>query len=118
MAIPSLSPEEVLPGSPARPAAPVAAAGSRLLTSIVRNRKATAGLILLGLITFVAIFPGLIAPGDPHAAIFEQQQPPSAAHLLGTTQVGEDVFTQLIWGTRITLIITVVVGLLATVIAV
>ena len=90
----------------------------RLLRAIVRNRKATIGLGLLLVITFVAAFPGLIAPGDPHGAVYAQQQAPSGAHLLGTTQVGEDVFTQLIWGTRVTLIITVVVGLLATIIAV
>jgi peptide/nickel transport system permease protein len=100
------------------PAAPDTRASARLVTSILRNRKATIGLVLLGVIVFVALFPGLLAPGDPHAAIYGQQEKPSAAHLLGTTQVGEDVFTQLIWGTRITLVITIVVGLLATIIAV
>ncbi|HLX34386.1 MAG TPA: ABC transporter permease [Candidatus Limnocylindrales bacterium] len=111
MAVPAVTAE-------ALPAPTAAGATRRLWTSILRNRKATAGLVLLGLIVFVAAFPALIAPGDPHAAIYGQQEGPSAAHLLGTTQVGEDVFTQLIWGTRVTLIITVVVGLLATVIAV
>jgi peptide/nickel transport system permease protein len=69
-------------------------------------------------IVFVAAFPWLIAPGDPRAAIFDQQVGPSPGHPLGTTQIGEDVWTQLIWGTRLTLIITVVVGGLATLISV
>jgi peptide/nickel transport system permease protein len=93
-------------------------AAGRLGKAVLRNRKATIGLVLLGLITFVALFPGQIAPYDPQAAVFEMQAGPSAAHILGTTQVGEDVFSQLIWGTRLTLIITVVVGALTTLISV
>jgi peptide/nickel transport system permease protein len=93
-------------------------AGVRLGKAILRNRKATIGLALLLLITFVALFPGLIAPYDPHAAMFDQQIGPSSGHLLGTTQVGQDVFSQLIYGTRLTLIITVVVGAITTIVAV
>jgi peptide/nickel transport system permease protein len=93
-------------------------AGLRLGKAILRNRKATIGLALLVLITFVALFPGLIAPYDPHAAIFDQQIGPSSGHILGTTQVGEDVFSQLIYGTRLTLIITVMVGGITTIVAV
>jgi peptide/nickel transport system permease protein len=93
-------------------------AGMRLGKAILRNRKATIGLVLLALITFVALFPGLIAPYDPHAAIFDQQIGPSSGHILGTTQVGEDVFSQLVYGTRLTLIITVVVGAITTIVAV
>ena len=93
-------------------------AGARVARAIVRNRKATIGLGLLIVIVLVALFPGLIAPDDPQAAIYGQQLGPSSDHLLGTTQVGEDVFSQLIWGTRLTLIITVVVGAITTLISV
>ena len=93
-------------------------AAGRLVQAIVRNRKATIGLVLLGLITIVALFPAQIAPYDPLAATFEMQAGPSAEHLLGTTQVGEDVFSQLVWGTQLTLLITVAVGLLVTLVAV
>lgn len=90
----------------------------RVGTAVLHNRKATVGLVLLLLISFVAAFPGLLTHVDPHAAIYDQQVGPSSAHWLGTTQVGQDVFAQLIWGTRLTLIITVVVGLLATIVSV
>jgi peptide/nickel transport system permease protein len=93
-------------------------AAGRLVKAILRNRKATLGLVILGLITIVAVFPERIAPYDPLAAVFDMQAGPSAQHLLGTTQVGEDVFSQLVWGTRLTLLITVAVGLLVTLIAV
>jgi peptide/nickel transport system permease protein len=91
---------------------------TRVGRAILRNRKATIGLVLLLFITFVAMFPGQLAPYDPQAAIFDMQAAPSSAHLLGTTQVGEDVFSQLIWGTRLTLVITVSVGLIVTFISV
>ena len=63
---------------------------------------------------FVAAFPGLIAPDDPQAAIYAQNAGPSSAHLLGTTQLGQDVFSQLIWSTRLTLIVTLIVTAIAT----
>jgi peptide/nickel transport system permease protein len=98
--------------------APGSAAFRRFAQAILRNRKATAGLVILAAMTVVAVFPQLFTNIDPQAAIYDQQAGPSAQHLLGTTQVGEDVFAQLIWGTRLTLLITVIVSLAATVLAV
>ncbi len=62
----------------------------------------------------MAAFPGLIAPDDPQAAAYAQNAGPSSAHLLGTTQLGQDVFSQLIWGTRLTLLVTLIVSAIAT----
>ena len=117
MATPAIAPE-----AGARPTDRGWAAQRRLAaarsTPSLHNRKATAGVVLLLIIAFVAAFPGLIAHDDPSAAIYDQQAGSSAAHLLGTTQVGQDVFAQLVWGTRLTLIITVVVGLLSTAVSI
>jgi len=63
---------------------------------------------------FVAAFPGLIAPDPPQAPIYPPNLGPSASHLLGTTQLGQDVFSQLIWSTRLTLWVTLVVSAIAT----
>lgn len=106
------------PAQPAAGARGYRDAVGRLVRAIMRNRKATIGLVLLVLITIVALFPGQIAPYDPQAAIYDMQAGPSGDHLLGTTQVGEDVFSQLVWGTRLTLLITVAVGLIVTCISV
>ncbi len=116
MTIPAATTESGAPS--AVPVGRGSAAGRRLAQAILRNRKATVGLLILAAISFVAAFPGLFTSIDPHAAIFDQQAGPSAQHLLGTTQIGEDVYSQLIWGTRLTLIITVVVSLAATVISI
>ena len=89
----------------------------RFAQTVLRNRKATAGLVILLVLAFAAAFPGLIAHDDPNAAIYDQDLGPSAQHLLGTTQLGQDVFAQLIYGTRLTLIITVVVSAIATLIS-
>src|SRR5579862_788113 len=104
---------------PLEPATAARQQGSlaRFMRAILRNRKATAGSVILLIIVFVALFPGLIARDDPQAAIYGQDLGPSAQHLLGTTQLGQDVFAQLIWGTRLTLIVTVVVSAIATVIS-
>jgi peptide/nickel transport system permease protein len=101
----------------AEPAADVAATGSqaRFLRAVLHNRKAVAGAVILFVMAFVAAFPGLVAPHDPQASIYAQNAGPSSAHLLGTTQLGQDVFSQLIWSTRLTLIVTLIVSAIATV---
>jgi peptide/nickel transport system permease protein len=86
----------------------------RFIRAVLRNRKAMVGAVILLIITFVAVFPGLIAPHDPKATAFSPNEGPSSAHLLGTTQLGQDVFSQLIWSTRLTLWVTVVVSVIAT----
>jgi peptide/nickel transport system permease protein len=87
---------------------------ARLGRAILTNRKATAGTLILLLIVFVAAFPGLIAPDIPSAASYTPNAGISGDHLLGTTQIGQDVFSQLIWSTRQTLIVTLIVSSIAT----
>jgi peptide/nickel transport system permease protein len=86
----------------------------RFLRSVLRNRKAMAGVLILLLMVFVAVFPGLIAPYDPQATSFAPNLTPSWSHLLGTTNIGQDVFSQLIWSTRLTLEVTLLVSVIAT----
>src|SRR5438105_4837253 len=92
----------------------VTGAPARFLRAVLGNKKAAAGAVILLVMVFVAAFPGLIAPDSPHATIYAQDAAPSSAHLLGTTQLGEDVFSQLIWSTRLTLLVTLVVSVIAT----
>lgn len=83
--------------------------------------KAKAGAILLGLFVLAAVFGPLAAPYNPS---FQNPNPalslsaPDAAHLLGTTQSGEDVLSQLLTGIRLTLELGVLVGLIATALSV
>jgi peptide/nickel transport system permease protein len=86
----------------------------RFLRAVRGNRKAVVGAVILLVIVFVAAFPGLIAPDDPQASLYPPSELPSSSHLLGTTQLGQDVFSQLIWSTRLTLWVTVIVSVIAT----
>jgi peptide/nickel transport system permease protein len=89
-------------------------AQGRFLRAVLRNRKAVVGSVILFVMAFTAAFPGLIAPHNPQAAIYGQNSGVSSAHLLGTTQLGQDVFSQLVWSTRLTLIVTLIVSAIAT----
>jgi peptide/nickel transport system permease protein len=86
----------------------------RVLRAVLGNRKAMAGVLILFAMVFVAAFPGLVAPHDPQAAIYPPNAGPSSNHLLGTTTLGQDVFSQLIYSTRLTLVVTLVVSVIAT----
>jgi peptide/nickel transport system permease protein len=93
-------------------------ASSRFVRALLRDRKGTAGAILLLFFVVLAVFPGQIAPYSPTYIGFPRALGPSGAHWLGTTSQGQDIFSQLIWGARETLIIAVAAGGLATLIAV
>lgn len=87
--------------------------------SMFRNGKSIAGLIILGFFVLVAIFGDLIAPYGPLEKDFSAlKQAPSATHWLGTTHMGEDVLSQLIYGTRGVLVVGFAAGIIATIIAV
>ena len=62
--------------------------------------------------------PGRSRPYSPTAEIFLPAQGPSSAHWLGTTAYGQDIFSQLIWSTRESVLIALAVGGLATLLAV
>jgi len=86
----------------------------RLVRAVLGNRKALVGAVILIVMVFVALFPGLIAPYDPQATVGPPNASPSSTYLLGTTQLGQDVLSQLIWSTRLTLWVTLVVSVIAT----
>jgi len=122
MSAPSIGATDQLATPPVGPA-PIAAEVREgrwgdLWRAITRNKKAVAGIFILLVFTVIAIFPGQIAPYDGQAEIFLPGLPPSWHHLLGTTSLGQDIFSQLIWGTRLSLVIAIAVGGLATVLAV
>jgi peptide/nickel transport system permease protein len=93
--------------------------GGGLWTAIRTNRKATVGAVLFGVFAVLAAVPQLFTSvDDPNAHAFDLMLPPSGDHWLGTTAFGQDIYAQLIYGTRQSLIIALVVGGLATVLSV
>src|SRR5205085_5251432 len=92
----------------------VSAAPRRFFRAVLRDRKAMVGVVILFVMVFAAALPGLIAPHDPQAAIYAANAGPSSSHLHGTTTLRQDVFSQLIWSTRLTLVVTLLVSVIAT----
>ena len=79
-----------------------------------QNKLAAFSAVLILLIILIAIFAPLIAPYDHLAQNLAQRlQHPSAAHLLGTDELGRDVLSRLIFGARISLIIVLVPTLIS-----
>jgi peptide/nickel transport system permease protein len=89
----------------------------RAVRTLWSNGKARTGLIILGVIILVAIFAPVLAPHSPTATTFTPYKGPSATNWLGTTGNGQDVFSQLIYGARISLIVGLLAGALATLVA-
>jgi len=71
---------------------------------LMRNKLAMGGLVIIGLLLLVAVFADFLAPYDP-TRLFPgtSYAPPSAAHWLGTDDVGRDVLSRLIHGARVSL---------------
>jgi peptide/nickel transport system permease protein len=76
------------------------------------------GLGILGFFLLVAVFGPLLLPGNPNLNTPLSNLPPSPEHWLGTTTIGQDIFHQLVDGTRLSVLIGFTCGLLATVFAV
>jgi peptide/nickel transport system permease protein len=80
-----------------------------MVKQLVKNPLSLAGIIILVIFTFVAIFAPLIAPtpeghSDPYRiprdGYFATPQPPDEEHIFGTTEGQYDIFYGVIWGTR------------------
>jgi peptide/nickel transport system permease protein len=83
--------------------------------------KAKVGAIVLGLFVLAAIIGPLVMPYDPsysNPAPSLALHAPDVAHLLGTTQSGQDVLSQLLVGIRLSLELALFVGLAATALSV
>jgi ABC-type dipeptide/oligopeptide/nickel transport systems, permease components len=79
----------------------------------LRNPLAVAGLAIIVALAVVALFAPWIATQDPFAQDLTQRLlAPSTAHWFGTDQVGRDLFSRVVYGSRITLYIVFLVGVI------
>lgn len=82
------------------------------------NPKMAFGMALVCFFLLLAIFGPIIIQKDPNAFSNDILEPPSATHWLGTTQTGQDVFTQVVVGSRISILLGFGTGLVVTLISV
>ncbi len=87
----------------------------KFIAKLWRRPKGRVGLILLALLVIMAVFAPLIAPYDPYDVTQRSEKglSPSWEHPLGTTiSTGQDIFSMLVYGSRVSLSIGVVTGIL------
>jgi peptide/nickel transport system permease protein len=79
-----------------------------------RSPLSVVGTVLVGMILLVAVLAPWIAPYDPLAQDFSVRlQPPSRAHWFGTDQFGRDIFSRVVFGSRIALEIILIVSVIS-----
>lgn len=119
MTISPSSIEQVIPGqgAMAQPSATPGRARRRRLR-FVSNAKAATGLAILGVYCLFAVIGPWVAPYDPDARSADVLQPPSGRHWFGTTHLGQDIFSQILVGTRSVMVVGLIAGLLATVLSI
>ncbi|QUI24796.1 ABC transporter permease [Vallitalea pronyensis] len=81
---------------------------------ILRNTRAKIGISIISMFILVAIFAPLIAPYEPKAIEFMAWEKPSLKHPLGCNSYGQDIFSQVVHGARITISVGVLAGLLTS----
>ena len=86
------------------------------LALLLRNPKSRLGVGILAFMVTIALIAPWIAVSDPTSMLhgFDPHQPPSWQHLFGTTDHAQDVFSEVIVGTRRSLLLGIAAGLLAT----
>ncbi|MBQ9268302.1 MAG: ABC transporter permease [Oscillospiraceae bacterium] len=82
-----------------------------------RNKLAMVGMVIAVLLALMAIFAPVIAPYDYQVqSIAERLQMPSAQHLMGTDNMGRDILSRLIYGGRISLLVSLLAVIVSLVI--
>lgn len=69
-----------------------------------QDRTAVLGLIIVAFISIIAILAPVIAPEGPYTQSLNFLMPPSSTYPMGTDNLGRNVFNQVIWGARVSLL--------------
>ncbi|MBB5800521.1 peptide/nickel transport system permease protein [Saccharothrix ecbatanensis] len=97
---------------------PVAAPVKRRRLRFVANPKATIGLAVLGFFALLAIIGPWIVPYDPSERGNDLLHGPSGEHWFGTTHLGQDIFSQVVVGTRSVMVVGFIAGVVATILSI
>ncbi|MGH3880308.1 MAG: ABC transporter permease [Actinophytocola sp.] len=100
----------------AAPLAPVRKKRRQL--RLFANRKAMIGLGVLGFFCLLAVFGPMVAPYEPGERGPDLLVPPNSDHWFGTTHLGQDLFSQMLDGSRSVLLVGIVAGVVATVLGI
>ncbi len=87
---------------------------SSFLKRLFASTKAKIGISIIGAFVILALFPQLFAHYSPTVQSGADYSPPSYSHLLGTDYAGVDVLSEVVWGSRVSLIIGISAAVFAT----
>jgi peptide/nickel transport system permease protein len=84
-----------------------------------RNKLALVGLVMVGILVLIAIFEPFLSPYDAHDLnLANTTEPPSAEHWFGTDNVGRDYFSEILYGTKLAIIVGLSTMILSLVVGV
>ncbi|MCR4924335.1 MAG: ABC transporter permease [Lachnospiraceae bacterium] len=87
-----------------------------MIKSFFKNKAAIISAAIIVIITLMAVFAPLISPYEPDRQdLLLRLKPPGSEHLLGSDELGRDVFTRLLYGSRVSLLIAVIPTALAVI---
>lgn len=84
------------------------------IRELIHDSMALAGLTMLALIIFMAVFAPLLSGYSPDDYTGQIFSPPSADHLLGTDSMGQDIWSRLLYGARTSLFVAVGVAVISS----
>ncbi|MCL2484506.1 MAG: ABC transporter permease [Endomicrobia bacterium] len=74
------------------------------MKKIFKNKAAFISIVFIAIVVFIAVFAPFIAPYDPASQdLSNRLAAPSAVHLLGTDDLGRDVFSRMVYGARVSM---------------
>ena len=90
----------------------------RVWQQLLGDKRAIAGLAVLVLIVISTLLATVISPYDPLSQEFDILLPPSPTHILGTDDLGRDLFTRILFGARVSLFVGITTVLISMVLGV
>jgi len=88
-------------------------------TQLRRSKHATVGVSIVIVLVLAALLAPVVAPYDPYYAnLKEALEPPSSRHLMGTDDLGRDIFSRVLYGARISLQVGVLAEAISLVIGI
>ncbi|MCJ7505430.1 ABC transporter permease [Candidatus Bathyarchaeota archaeon] len=88
------------------------------LALLTATRSGKVGTILMLFNVFLAIFAPFLVPHDPFLSSYDILSPPSAVHRMGTDWLGRDVYSQVVYGSRVSLMFGILAAFIALVVGV
>ena len=76
-----------------------------MLSVLTSNAKIAVGIGVVAFFVLIALVAPLLTPYNPNASVVTGSLPPSPAHILGTTGLGQDMWAQIVYGARVSLVV-------------